>query len=208
MNNRLVLALLGLLSMSSCILVSVIAEFFQVENSGLLNIVFFLFGVAGLAMIIVFLVGGTPRSVLDEIRSRSILKHFSEALSILCIIVAVAGSLIAMESECKTSLIGLAAAALGVEGWLGFKYISTPTARELAKVSLHHACLCGDVAEIDRHLERGVDINAPDETIHASPLHWMCLSGSRSRWRGSRADILRRKNDWKSCGISSPMVPI
>ena len=173
MNNRLVLALLGLLSMSSCILVSVIAEFFQVKNSGLLNIVFFLFGVAGLAMIIISLVGGTPRAVLDEIRSRSILKNFYEALSILCNIVAVAGSLIAMESEGKTSLIGLAAAALGVEG-LGFKYISTPTARELAKVSLHHACLW---AEIDRHLERGVDINAPDETIHASPLHWMCLSG-------------------------------
>ena len=73
--------------------------------------------------------------------------------------------------------LDLVAAALGVEGWLGFKYISTPTARELAKVSLHHACLWGDVAEIDRHLERGVDINAPDETIHASPLHWMCLSG-------------------------------
>ena len=153
MNNRLVLALLGLLSMSSCILVSVIAEFFQVKNSGLLNIVFFLFGVAGLAMIIISLVGGTPRAVLDEIRSRSILKHFSEALSILCILVAVAGSLIAMESEGKTSMIGLAAAALGVEGCLGFKYISTPTARELAKVSLHHACLWGDVAEIDRHLE-------------------------------------------------------
>ena len=88
MKNRLVLALLGLPSMSSCILVSVIAKFFQVENSGLLNIVFFLFGVAGLVIIIVSLGGDTPRAVLDEIRSRSILKHFSEALSILCILVA------------------------------------------------------------------------------------------------------------------------
>ena len=127
-------------------------------------------------MIIVSLGGGTPRAVLDEIRSRSMLKHFSEALSILCILVAVAGGLIAMESEGKTSLIGLAE-ALGVVGWLEFKYVLTPTVWELVKVSLHHACRGGDVAEIDRHLESGVDINASDETIHASPLHWMCLSG-------------------------------
>ena len=62
MKNRLVLALLGLLSKSSYILVSVIAEFFQVENSGLLNIVFLLFGVAGLVMIIVSMGGDTPRA--------------------------------------------------------------------------------------------------------------------------------------------------
>ena len=82
-----------------------------------------------------------------------------------------------MESKGKTSMIGLAAAALGVVGWLGFNYISTPTARELAKVSLHHACLWGMLPRSIDISRCGVDINAFDETIHASPLHWMCLSG-------------------------------
>ena len=184
MNSRLILGLIGLAAISPCIFGQMILDYFQIEGVGeksssgmVLNTVVVVLGLLGLAMIILSLSGGTPRAVLAEIRSRSILKHFSEALSIFCILVAVAGGLIAMESEGKTSLIGLAAAVLGVVGWLGFKYISTPTARELAKVSLHHACLWGDVAEIDRHLESGVDINAPDETIYASPLHWICLSG-------------------------------
>ena len=165
-------------------------------------------GLIGLAMIILSLSGGTPRAVLDETRSRSVPKHFSEALSVLCILLAVGGGVVAINNEWQISVTGLVVGVLGVAGWVGFAILSEPTLRELAKGSIHHACLLGDVAEIDRHIESGVDINAPDETIYASPLHWMCLPESRSKWRDSRADILRRKNDWESCGISSPMEPM
>ncbi|MGB1726289.1 MAG: hypothetical protein ACPHJZ_08205, partial [Limisphaerales bacterium] len=64
-------------------------------------------------------------------------------------------------------------------GWIGFAFLSKPTLRELAKGSIHHACLLGDVVEIDRHLANGTDVNLRDESLaYASPLHWMCLQES------------------------------
>jgi len=134
-------------------------------------------GLFGLAMIILSLGGSTLCAVLDEIRSRSLLKHLFEALSIFSLLLAVGGGFVAMGSEGQTSMIGMVVGVLGVAGWVGFAFLSNPTSRELAKVSIHHACLWGDVAEIDRHLGSGIDINTPDETLHASPLHWMCFSG-------------------------------
>ena len=67
-------------------------------------------------MIILSLSGGTPRAVLDEIRSRSILKHLSEALSIFCVLLAVGGGLVAMKNEGQISVIGLVVGVLGGAG--------------------------------------------------------------------------------------------
>jgi len=184
MNSRLILGLIGLAAISPCIFGQMILDYFQIEGGGeksssgmVLNTVVVVLGLLGLAMIILSLSGGTPRAVLDETRSRSVPKHFSEALSVLCILLAVGGGVVAINNEGQISVTGLVVGVLGVAGWVGFAILSKPTLRELAKGSIHHACLLGDVAEIDRHIESGVDINAPDETIYASPLHWMCLSG-------------------------------
>ena len=152
-------------------------------------------------MIILSLSGRTPRAVLDEIRSRSILKHLSEALSIFCVLLAVGGGLVAMKNEGQISVIGLVVGVLGGAGWFGFAILSKPTLRELAKGSIHHACLLGGVAEIDRHLANGTDVNSPDELLAcASPLHWMCLQESSitiARYKGgyflegTRLEIVR-----------------
>ena len=183
MNSRLVLGLLGLVILSPCIFGPLILDYFQIEGvdeesgSGkAVTAVVVVLGLLGLAMIILSLGGGTPRAVLDEIRSRSVPKHFSEALSVLCILLAVGGGFVALNSEGQTSLIGLVVGVLAVAGWIGFGFLSKPTLRELAKGSIHHACLLGDVAEIYRHLANGTDVNSLDESLAcASPLHWMCL---------------------------------
>ena len=60
---------------------------------------------------------------------------------------------------------------------LGLRFCPSPLCGSWSRVLSTTPCLLGDVAEIDRHIESGVDIKAPDETIYASPLHWMCLSG-------------------------------
>jgi len=81
--------------------------------------------------------------------------------------------------EGQTSLIGLVVGVLAVAGWIGFAFLSKPTLRELAKGSIHHACLLEDVVEIDRHLANGTDVNLRDKSLAcASPLHWMCLQES------------------------------
>ena len=186
MNSRLVLGLVGLVAISPCIFGPLILDYFQIEGgdeesgSGkAVTAVVVVLGLLGLAMIILSLSGGTPRAVLDEIRSRSVPKHFSEALSVLCILLAVSGGLVALNSEGQTSLIGLVVGVLAVAGWIGFAFLSKPTLRELAKGSIHHACLLGDVVEIDRHLANGTDVNLRDESLAcASPLHWMCLQES------------------------------
>ena len=185
-NSRLVLGLLGLVILSPCIFGPLILDYFQIEGvdeesgSGkAVTAVVVVLGLLGLAMIILSLSGGTPRAVLDEIRSRSVPKHFSEALSVLCILLAVSGGLVALNSEGQTSLIGLVVGVLAVAGWIGFGFLSKPTLRELAKGSIHHVCLLGDVVEIDRHLANGTDVNLRDESLAcASPLHWMCLQES------------------------------
>ena len=172
MNSRLVLGLVGLVAISPCIFGPLILDYFQIEGgdeesgSGkALTAVVVILGLLGLAMIILSWSGGTLRAVLDEIRSRSILKHFSEALSVLCILIAVGGGFVALNSEGQTSLIGLVVGVLAVAGWIGFAFLSKPTLREFAKGSIHHACLLGDVAEIDRHLANGTDVNSLDESL-------------------------------------------
>ena len=166
MNSRLVLGLIGLVAISPCVFGPLILDYFQIEGldeesgSGkAVTAVVVVLGLLGLAMIILSLSGGTPRAVLDEIRSRSVPKHFSEALSVLCILLAVGGGLVALNFEGQTSLIGLVVGVLAVAGWIGFAFLSKPTLRELAKGSIHHACLLGDVVEIDRHLANGTDVN-------------------------------------------------
>lgn len=186
MNSRLILGLTGLAVISPCIFGQMILDYFQIEGvdeesgSGkVASTVVVVLGLLGLAMVILSLSGGTPRAVLDEIRSRSILKHLSEVSSVLCILLAVGGGFAAMNYEGQTSIIGLMVSVLGLAGWVGFSILSKPTLRELAKGSIHHACLLGDVAEIDRHLANGTDVNLPDELLTcASPLHWICLQES------------------------------
>ena len=186
MNSRLILGLIGLAVISPCIFGQMIMDYFQIEGvdeesgSGkVASTVVVVLGLLGLAMVILSLSGGTPRAVLDEIRSRSILKHLSEVSSVLCILLVVGGGFAAMNYEGQTSTIGLAVSVLGLAGWVGFAILSKPTLRELAKGSIHHACLLGDFAEIDRHLANGTDVNLPDELLTcASPLHWMCLQES------------------------------
>ena len=186
MNSRLVLGLIGFVAISPCVFGPLILDYFQIEGldeesgSGkAVTAVVVVLGLLGLAMIILSLSGGTPRAVLDEIRSRSVPKHLSEALSFFCVLLAVGGGVVAINNEGQISVIGLVVGVLGLAGWVGFAILSKPTLRELAKGSIHHACLLGDVAEIDRHLANGTDVNLPDELLTcASPLHWMCLQES------------------------------
>ena len=105
MNSRLVLGLIGLVAISPCVFGPLILDYFQIEGldeesgSGkAVTAVVVVLGLLGLAMIILSLSGGTPRAVLDEIRSWSFPKHFSEALSVLCILLAVGGGLVALNS--------------------------------------------------------------------------------------------------------------
>ena len=96
MNSRLVMGLIGLVAISPCVFGPLILDYFQIEGldeesgSGkAVTAVVVVLGLLGLAMIILSLSGGTPRAVLDEIRLRSFPKHFSKALSVLCILLAV-----------------------------------------------------------------------------------------------------------------------
>ena len=139
MNSRLVLGLIGLVAISPCVFGPLILDYFQIEGldeesgSGkAVTAVVVVLGLLGLAMIILSLSGGTPRAVLDEIRLRSFPKHFSRALSVLCILLAVGGGLVALNSEGQTSLIGLVVGVLAVAGWIGFAFLSKPTLRELS----------------------------------------------------------------------------
>ena len=208
MNSRLVLGLIGLVAISPCIFGPLILDYFQIEGvdeesgSGkVATTVVVVLGLLGLAMIILSLGGGTPRAVLNEIRSKSLVKNFSAALSFLCVLLAVGGGFVAINYEGQTSLIGLVVGVLAVAGWIGFAFLSQPTLRELAKGSIHHACLLGDVAEIDRHLANGTAVNSPDDALAcASPLHWMCLQESSitiDRYKGgyflegTRLEIVR-----------------
>ena len=186
MNSRLILGLIGLAAISPCIFGQMILDYFQIEGDGeksssgmVLNTVVVVLGLLGLAMIILSLSGGTPRAVLGEIRLRAILKNLSEALSFFCLLLAVGGGVVAINNEGQISVIGLVVGVLGVAGWVGFAILSKPTLRGLAKGSIHHACLLGDVVEIDRHLANGTDVNLRDQSLAcASPLHWMCLQES------------------------------
>ena len=150
MNSRLILGLIGLVAISPCIFGQMILDYFQIEVDGeksssgmVLNTVVVVLGLLGLAMIILSLSGGTPRAVLDETRSRSVPKHFSEALSVLCILLAVGGGVVAINNEGQISVTGLVVCVLGVAGWVGFAILSKPTLRELVKGSIHHALSTG-----------------------------------------------------------------
>ena len=141
MNSRLILGLIGLAAISPCIFGQMILDYFQIEGGGeksssgmVLNTVVVVLGLLGLAMIILSFSGGTPRAVLDETRSRSVPKHFSEALSVLCILLAVGGGVVAINNEGQISVTGLVVCVLGVAGWVGFAILSKPTLRELARV--------------------------------------------------------------------------
>jgi len=208
MNSRLVLGLIGLVAISPCIFGPLILDYFQIEGvdeesgSGkVATTVVVVLGLLGLAMIILSLGGGTPRAVLNEIRSKSLVKNFSAALSFFCVLLAVGGGVVAINNEGQISVIGLVVGVLGVAGWVGFAILSKPTLRGLDKGSIHHSCLLGDVAEIDRHLANGTDVNLPDELLECtSPLHWMCLQESSitiARYKGgyflegTRLEIVR-----------------
>lgn len=125
MNSRLILGLIGLAAISPCIFGQMILDYFQIEGGGeksssgmVLNTVVVVLGLLGLAMIILSLSGGTPRAVLDETRSRSVPKHFSEALSVLCILLAVGGGVVAINNEGQISVTVLVVGVLGVAGWV------------------------------------------------------------------------------------------